>query len=67
MFFCPLFGILIMFSCQRGGRLMSSQAPFIREDENKENEFIDFIVAAGVSGGLFFAIFIVAMIIELVM
>jgi hypothetical protein len=46
---------------------MSSQAPMIREDENKENEFIDFIVAAGVSGGLLFGIFIVAMIIELVM
>jgi hypothetical protein len=36
-------------------------------NENKENEFLDFMVAVGVSGGLLFGIFIVATIIKLLM
>ncbi|MCH5586227.1 hypothetical protein MK805_14895 [Shimazuella sp. AN120528] len=36
-------------------------------NENKENEFIDFMVSAGVAGGVLFGIFIVATIIKLVM
>lgn len=34
-------------------------------DENKENEFIDFMVGAGVFGGTMFAIFIVAVIVKM--
>lgn len=37
------------------------------QDENKENEFIDFMVAAGVVGGLFFVIFAVATAAQLVL
>lgn len=52
----------------RGGSLMSSQVQAHDDsNENKENEFIDFIVSAGVFGGLLFGIFIIATIIELVM
>jgi hypothetical protein len=35
-------------------------------NENKENDFIDFIVGASVSGGLLFGIFIVATVFELI-
>ena len=47
---------------------MSSQVNTqVDPNENKENEFIDFMVSAGVAGGLLFGIFIIATIIQLVM
>ncbi|WP_156877557.1 hypothetical protein [Shimazuella kribbensis] len=36
-------------------------------NENKENEFLDFMVSAGVFGGLLFGIFIIATIVKLMM
>jgi hypothetical protein len=36
-------------------------------NENKENEFLDFMASAGVVGGLLFGIFIIATIIKLLM
>ena len=35
-------------------------------NENKENEFLDFMVSAGVVGGLLFGVFIIATIVKLV-
>lgn len=50
------------------GPLVSSQVQTHDDsNENKENEFIDFMVSAGVAGGLLFGIFIVATIIKLMM
>ncbi|MBA4544071.1 MULTISPECIES: YqzM family protein [Thermoactinomyces] len=34
--------------------------------QNQENDFIDFVKAAGVSSGIFFLIFIIAIVIDFV-